>query len=304
MNIPFEVPSLNQFRNFIHTTKAAHIRTIVFTVNLKNGQIMVHLQLLKTSSTETDIDSIRSALEAFTFPVWFILRSNFDDQSDMHFSIGYCDPCPLCPSAAMLFAHDLLPNCSFKHYTSISHLRDAILSHIFPAYTEEIRGSSAVIPEALSFVVVDECDSSDPVFRLISNVEKRSIVDFCKANRCVYILSPCITGIRIILLNPDGSCNRCQSERSPMLRDKERTVYAFMKADLAHWLKRYDNASLIFSSDCNSCCEILDLEQDFREPPDVPRRRSNEDVLSPPTLEKYNKGASKRTRNFPHQINI
>lgn len=31
------------------------------------------------------------------------------------------------------------------------------------------------------------------------------------------------------------------------------------------------------------------------------RRRSNKDVLSPPTLEKYNKGASKRTKSFPDE---
>lgn len=32
------------------------------------------------------------------------------------------------------------------------------------------------------------------------------------------------------------------------------------------------------------------------------RRRSNHDVLSPPTLEKYNKGASKRTKSFSSNV--
>jgi hypothetical protein len=81
----------------------------------------------------------------------------------------------------------------------------------------------------------------------------------------------------------------------------EKTIYAFMKADIIGYLTaNFPGTHYKLMGDIQVCANLVDPNGSNRGST-VARRRSNDDVLSPPTFQKYNKGASKRTRNFPDE---
>ena len=293
---------IEAFRTYILSTKDSYVRTVFFMVDFTAGTIDVVRSFRRSATTDGDVDSIVSTVRsAHGNPIWFVVRSDFNDHSDSDFRLGYCDPhLPLQPFVGQFTAR-LFPAINVHHYRTIRHLEDGIWSHIFPLYASGLDDS----PLAIEVVVVDNPHSRDPCFKLVKQVSQTMLSHFCKNKQSLYVLlpNPDTGRVAVSLLHPEGVCILCgstpvDSYQEPHL-DKTKTVYAFMKADLLAWLASHaDGRQYAFTSDSNSCA---DFRAPARKLEPVPRRRSNEDVLSPPTLDKYNKGSSKRTRNFPDQ---
>lgn len=295
---------LETFRDYVLSTKQAMVRNIFFTADFDSGVVRLVDILPRCRSTQEDVESLISVLAHSNHEsLWFVVRLDFHDSTDQNFCLGYCDPTPAISSQALKFSSRLFAFARLHHYRSLQDLEHQLWNHLFPHYVDELRYNKVC---DVSAVLVDNCDSSSPSFRLVQQVTPQFVSDCCRQNRCAFIIRRLLDQkIEICFFSPEGppTC-ACGRSGSNIDSKKQKTVCAFMKADLVSWLQQSVGNQMLFSfiTDAHCCTDILLLIAPER--PDGPRRRSNEDVLSPPTLEKYNKGSSKRTRNFPDEQQV
>lgn len=290
------------FRDYVLSTKQAMVRSIFFTVDFDSGVVRLVDTLPRCASTQEDVESLIAVLKQSNHAsLWFVVRLDFHDSTDRNFCLGYCESAPAISSRALTFSSRLFAYARLHHYRSLQDLEDQVWNHLFPHYVDELRYNNVY---DVSAVLVDHCDSSSPSFRLVQQVTPQFVSDCCRQNRCAFLLRVLDRKIEICFFSPEGATCACGRSGSKIESKKEKTVCAFMKADLVSWLQQIVGNQMLFSftTDLHCCTDLLPLIAPER--PDVPRRRSNEDVLSPPTLEKYNKGSSKRTRNFPDEQQV
>jgi hypothetical protein len=279
-----------QFWSFVRQSKERAIRTILFDASSNVIRVVETFSRGKTCSE--DVANLCEYLSESIEPVWFLVRCDFSDSTDSHFKLGFSG----LPSAATnrfvaLLGSTAVGYLPCGYYGTKQGLEDRIWDHLFPLVEDPATGNSVV------GAVVEDGSR----FKLVAST---SISDFCRKRISAYVLCPTDHIIRIYFFNPDGVCPRCRVKDSSVSRS--RTVLAFMKPDLIPWLMScmYDSFEFEFGSDIHSCADLPSLT------PSAPvvsresltgRRRTNQIVLSPPTLEKYT-GPSKRTRNFSARI--
>lgn len=292
--MPSEFTDVNRFWNYIHDTKANQIRTIIFET--LNNRIKLLRTLQRCPTSADDVQGIHKVVLDHDRPVWFLVRCDFSDSGDGKFKLGFTG----LPSAntnrfvSLLASSDVgyLP-CGY--YGTKNDLEERIWEHLFP-WTEDTTSPSC---SAISAVVVE--GSNPPHFKLIPST---SITTLCRRRQAAYVLIPtCEDVVRIHMFHPEGVCSRCRVRtKGTAPGDRSRAILAFMKPELIPWLliSIYERFDFIFAEDVDSCADLPSLVSSApvvaRD--SMHRRRSNESVLSPPTMEKYT-GPSKRTRNFP-----
>jgi hypothetical protein len=258
---------LGELWGYVQGTKKDLVRTIIFSIDYSNSATVRVISVLKRgTSTQSEVEVIASTVSVGN---WFIVRLDFDSDTDSAFAVGHCGPFSL--SVARIAQH-ISPNYIFRNYESKSSLEKCIWDHLFPLHDT---------PGAAGAIVVEGAASSFPRFKYLGSVNVR---DMCRKGQSAFL----IHSGAVVLLNPDMDCPTC-GIRTLASSEREQTVYAFMKADLAEYLKSIDpRTNFTFLSDISSCADAVIFQ----------RRRSSQDVLSPPTLEKYQKGPSKRRKNF------
>lgn len=263
---------VGDFWSFVQSTKESAVRSIFFT-STNHDRIVILKLFVRQQSTFDDVENIRLSLADAPISVGFVVRCDFNDRLDRQFKLGSLGP--PCPVIQLLASHQ--PALQYRPYSPLSDLEDQLWDHLFPL-TEE--------PPSLDGAAVVLDSSASPNFTIIPVLD---VKDLCKRRQCAFILSAqSVDVVTVQLFVPDGPCRRCRVGADAQ---REKTVYAFMKPEVIPWLHRIRPGTVFaFGDDVHSC---TDFERG------APRRRSNEDVLSPPTLDKYNKGASKRTKNFP-----
>lgn len=267
-----EFADVSEFWKYVQSTKASSIRTVFFTAG-SNG-LRVHQMHSRQPSTHADVHNILQSLLAVSQPVWCVIRCDFNDVLDNHFKLGHLG---IPTAATQRIAQSLRIRC--RYYSPSSDLEDQIWDHLFPL-------SEETVTHSLDNAAVILDSSTAPRFSLLSPV---NVSELCRSRQCCFLLSAQSPDqVLVQLFVPEGPCRRCRTTSDSQ---KEKTVYAFMKAELVPWLRQLAaNTLFMLDDDIHSCGDVSR---------GAPRRRSNEDVLSPPTLDKYNKGASKRSKNFP-----
>ena len=284
---------IDKFWSYIHETKTRYVRTIFFEVNA-HGSISILETCVRGATSSDDISRIFQYMMKSDQPVWFLVRCDFSDQTDSQFKLGFSGiSSPTSNRFVYLLASSYVGYLECEYYGTKHDLEDRIWDHLFPYETREKIDS----PGAISAVVVE--GSSPPSFRLLPSA---NVHDLCRNKQTAYILIPGIDSVaRVHLFHPEGVCPRCRVRRDD-IADKSPTILAFMKPDLIPWLtasicERYE---FTFGIDVESCADLPSLTHSA---PVIDRRRSNDIVLSPPTLQKY-KGPSKRSRNFPDHVSL
>jgi hypothetical protein len=266
---------IDEFWRYVHSTKQNAVRTVVFRVDYSTIQLHVLSTVERNSSTEAEMRTLLAVLKTCLEPVWFIVRVDFESPLDNAFALGHVGPYSL--SVARLANAISIP---FKNHDSIINLEESISQQLFPLH-DPVGGPNGVI-------LVEGLTTSFPRFKFLG--PHLGVQDMCRQGHCAFIISPG----SVFLLNPEGDCANC-GVRNIASSERERAIYAFMKADLIEYLQSIDSSRLAaytFTADLNSCAETKNNM----------RRRSSQDVLSPPTLEKYQKGSSKRHRNFSNKL--
>jgi hypothetical protein len=302
--------SIDVFRQYVHQTKHASVRTVFYRVT-ENVIRVFHLTP-RSGSTQEDIENIVSVISSNpTLPCWFIVRTDFNDLSDSSWSVGYFQPIHLeISNEAILpfvtgFTRELFPCAVFYFYANLDTLEDDIWSHLFPLPTGE---NSAVAANTPGLPSIHEIEDIPKNLKFVPRHNVR-LSHYCRNRKCCFVAIPSgTTGVLIYLFNPemgDVTCRNCGQIPVSSVNQLgvERTVYAFMKPDIRQYL-----ASIMprgvqefkLMGDVSTCSELemYVQQEDETKPTSVnqSRRRSNDSVLSPPTFEKYNKGASKRNR--------
>ena len=282
-----------RFWSFVKESKKSSIRTVVFEASPNHIKVVQSFSRCATSNE--DVENLSRFLLESIEPLWFIVRCDFNDPMDSQFKLGFSGlPSSTTNRFVNLLGSSEKGYISCGYYGTKQNLEDRIWDHLFPVVDDTTpSGSSSVVG-----AVVEEGSR----FKLIPGV---SLVDLCRRRRSAYILCPIDDVIKVHLFNPDGVCPRCRiKDDMGISSSRSRTVLAFMKPDLVPWLLAcvFNSFEVEFGSDVHSCADLPSLV------PSAPvvsresvtgRRRSNQIVLSPPTLEKYT-GPSKRTRNFPN----
>ena len=252
----------------------------------------------KQESTQSDVENIHKSISSLRGSCWFVVRTNFEDPHDNHWSIGYCDSSTTVRIETLEFvsriSKRLFPEHSFHFYSNLNSLEDDIWNHLFPLYNHSINHP---VSDHL-IIVIEDILLKSPRF---AQCQYYTVNELCKSRRCCFIVSK--PG-NIVLVTPDESaCYSCG--RTAGILDNvtvnEKTVYAFMKADIVQFLQSMEGSHHYRILSDVSCCG--DVGRGDREEFTTTRRRSNNDVLSPPTLEKYNNGSCKRNRNGSDSFN-
>lgn len=295
--MPSEFTDVNHFWRYIHGTKANQIRTIIFET--VNNKIHVLHTLERGRTSADDVLGIYKIVLDLDHPVWFLVRCDFSDSCDGKFKLGFTGlPSSNTNRFVSLLASSDVGYLPCGYYGTKRDLEERIWDHLFP-WTEDISSPSC---SAISAVVVE--GSNPPFFKLIPST---SITTLCRRRQAAYVLVPTNEDVvRIHMFHPEGVCSRCRVRTTGAdSGDPSRAVLAFMKPELIPWLliSIYERFDFIFAEDIDSCADLPSLVSSApvvaRE--SMHRRRSNESVLSPPTMEKYT-GPSKRTRNFPDHV--
>lgn len=258
--------STDELWMYIRATKEQLVRTIVFSVDYSRDTVKITSILKRGNSTEIDVDNILTTISGENLPQWFIVRLDFESNDDSAFAVGHCGSFSLSVSRT---AEKVLGKSRFRNYESKQSLESAIWDHLFPIHDT---------PGSAGAIVLEGITTGFPTFKYLGS---RNVKEMCESGRIAFLIS----SNSVFLLNPDPQCPIC-GPRTLHFSQRDRAVYAFMKPDLAKLL----GPSYAFLTDVTCCADAV-ISQ---------RRRSNQEVLSPPTLEKYQKSSSKRTRNFFH----
>jgi hypothetical protein len=257
-------------------------------------------------SSQEDIEAVVNGCLKSNLPVWFIIRTDLNDPIDGQWSIGYYSPLTIDGDQVQYvtqFSRQLFPKCLVSYFSNPKTLEDDLWDFIFsvPAAISP----TITLPPGQIYVVSDPHRSA----RIVPGSYGVKLSDYCVKKICCFVTVPPHDSARsnttaVHLFNPSLQtaaecrvCGRLGSGEPHPDSTNEKTIYAFMKADIIHFLSaNFPGTHYKLMADISSCGELVD-------PPGktVARRRSSDDVLSPPTFEKYNKGACKRTRNFPDE---
>jgi len=264
--------------------------------------------LTRSESSQTDIEAILTSLTSTraTSFIWFAIRTDLNDTIDSKWSMGV-----FCPSARVggnhvqfvtKFCRSLFPKSIISFFTNPHTLEDDLWDFLFPINNNSPGTTSLLtLPPGQIYVVSDIHRSG-----VIEPSIGVKLSEFCRRNKCCFVTVPetNLNTVMVYFFNPDDNvtCRICpRVDSRPPASSTERTVYAFMKAEIVGYLKsNFPGYHYRFVGDVVTCAELVDDTEKPREDKST-RRRSSDDVLSPPTFEKYNKGASKRTRNFPDE---
>ena len=297
--------SIDVFRQYVYQTKQSSIRTVCFRVT--DNVIRVFSIFQKSGSTQLDIENIVSVICGnSTTPCWFLVRTDLNDSYDSSWAVGYYQPAHLeISNEAILpfvteFTRELFPSANFFFYTNLVSFEEDLWSHLFPLPSAENSGICANSPDLPSIHEIEDIPKN---LRFVPKTNVR-LSQYCRNRRCCFVAIPSgATSVLVYLFNPemgDVNCRICGKTELGSVNQLgvERTVYAFMKPDITHYLAsrmpRVKEFKLM--GDVSTCAE-LEMYVPRENKTAIPsRRRSNDSVLSPPTFEKYNKGASKRTR--------
>ena len=295
--------SIDVFRQYVHETKQSSIRVVFFRVT--DNVIRVFQLFTRSGSTQHDIENIVSVICGnSTIPCWFIVRTDLNDSYDSSWAVGYYQPVHLeISNEAILpfvteFTRELFPSANFFFYTNLDSFEEDVWAHLFPLPTSE---NSAVSANILAQPSIHEIEDIPKNLRFVPKTNVR-LSQYCRNRKCCFVAIPSDSStVLIYLFNPemgDVICRNCGKTvlNSVNQLGVERTVYAFMKPEIKQYLEsrmpRVREFRLM--GNVSTCAELEGYAQEEEARPS--RRRSNDSVLSPPTFEKYNKGASKRTR--------
>ena len=297
--------SIDVFRQYVFQTKQSSIRTVCFRVS--NNVIQVFYMFPRSGSTQHDIENIVSVIFGnSTVPCWFIVRTDLNDSYDSSWAVGYYQPAHLeISNEAILpfvteFTRELFPSANFFFYANLSTFEEDLWSHLFPLPSGE--ENTAITANASTLPSIHEIENIPKNLRFVPKSNVR-LSQYCRNRKCCFVAIPSGTSVLVYLFNPemgDVNCSVCGKTVLGSVNQLgvERTVYAFMKPDITQYLAarmpRVKEFKLM--GDVSTCAELEMYvpRDDGKEK--LSRRRSNDSVLSPPTFEKYNKGASKRTR--------
>ena len=299
--------SIDVFRQYAYQTKHASVRTVFFRVT--ENLIRVFHLTPRSGSTQEDIENIVSVISTNpTLPCWFIVRTDFNDSYDSSWSVGYFQPIHLeISNEAILpfvtgFTRELFPCAVFYFYANLDTIEEDIWSHLFPLPASE---NSSLAANIHGLPSIHEIEDIPKNLKFVSKHNVR-LSHYCRNRKCCFVAIPAGSTVLIYLFNPemcDVTCRTCGQTIVSSVNQLgvERTVYAFMKQDIRQYLAstmpRVKEFKLM--GDVSTCAELemyVPQEQTTIAPVNPSRRRSNDSVLSPPTFEKYNKGASKRNR--------
>ena len=282
---------MSRFWSFIRETKPRDIRTILFGAS--GDRVKVLDTLPRTSTSQADINNLTAFITAAREPVWFLVRCDFEDPSDAQFKLGFTG----LPSASTNRFVKLLASghCGYipcVYFGSRDTVEDRLWDHLCPISDELEESSSS---SSMISAVVEENDR----FILIPAA---NLSELCKNRKLAFVLYRTDNNVLIHAFRPVGVCPRYR------LRDSSDNLTPNIlrnKNDVIPWLqaRMFDSLEFTFGQDFHSCADTPWLVSSApvvsRE--SIGRRRSNHNVLSPPTLEKYT-GPSKRTRNFPDRL--
>jgi len=299
--------SIDVFRQYVNQTKQSNVRTVFFRVT--NNIIQVYSMFVRSVSTQEDIEYIVNVICASSsIPWWFVVRTDFNDSYDSSWAVGYYQPAHLRISDEAIlpfvtsFTRELFPNAAFFFYTNIHAIEDDVWSHLFPL---PMNGEN-VAPSMLSQPSIHEIVDIPKNLSFVARQNVR-LSYYCRNRKCCFVTIPKSddsAAVLVYLFNPEISeciCRNCG--KTAVLSSinnltVERTVYSFMKPEIRQYLATLTTGNVEFKmmGDVSTCAdlEIYDTLDESKNK--ISRRRSNDSVLSPPTFEKYNKGASKRTR--------
>ena len=277
--------TLESFREYC-LSRSREVRTLLFSADFSESLISVLEEIGRGDCVQSDVDAIVHALRYRHCHVacWFLVSSETTD-----WCIGYVfGDSSVAISLVSKFAACLFPQGEFRVYKSLLSLERDIWTHLFPHYTVLMSMGGVSRSSAFKTCLIVLENLSNPQFSIL-NDEKIELSQFCAVGRSCFVAQFDQMSVSVRLLNPDGRpCFHCH--RGVPADAERRTIYAFMKPELGKFIEsNFPGKAFKLQPDINNCGEF--------QPNST--RRSTEEVLSPPTLEKYNKGESKRTRNVP-----